>query len=208
MIRVCLLVLISLMTHDASASIVGSYLLSRGIFETKSIPYLPHRGTGAFDSYVTIELPYAPAKALRESVEKQTGVTLKNRGEAHITVITPPEYFETLRQYLMIEELDRMAISVSLQSARFMPVCLGRASATLNDNRESTYYVVLHAPEIVRFRLSVFKSFIKRGGDGSRFDPFAFYPHITLGFTSRDLHETDGVKKGHNSCVAGIRLTK
>ena len=33
-----------------------------------------------------------------------------------------------------------------------------------------------------------------------------FYPHITLGFTKRDLHFEDGVRKDKSTCVADLNL--
>jgi hypothetical protein len=43
-------------------------------------------------SHLAMNIPYIPVESLRKEVEKRLGSDLKNRGEAHITVITPPEY--------------------------------------------------------------------------------------------------------------------
>src|SRR4051812_31607633 len=41
--------------------------------------------------YIALPLLYPPAERLRQNLEKELSAALLNRGEAHITVVTPPE---------------------------------------------------------------------------------------------------------------------
>jgi len=56
------------------------------------------------------------------------------------------------------------------------------------------------------YRKEVQNLFISKGGEPVKFLPAKYFPHITLGFTKRDLHESDDVKKDRNSCVFDIKV--
>ncbi|MCU0428114.1 MAG: 2'-5' RNA ligase family protein [Candidatus Kapabacteria bacterium] len=171
----------------------------------QAAPFLVHTGNGAFDNYLAMNLPYPPAEALWKSLEKQFGTTLKNRGEAHITVISPPEFSNVLGKVLTIQEINDIALTMKIQNARFTPVCLGRAQVVLDGKAEQTYYVVVRSDDLLAIRRAIFEKFCAKGGEISLWDPHHFYPHITIGYTKQDLHEEgNGVRKGVNSCFCEI----
>lgn len=158
--------------------------------------------------YVMINIDYAPINALKQRVEMGYGVSLVDRGEAHITAITPPE-FEVLNQFLSANEINQFAfIEFGLQAINFKPLCVGEAIKTEGANRLTTYYVVIESQELIDFRKELHAAYVARGGHRSHFDPESYWPHITLGFTQQDLHLSDGVFKGENSCVLKIVLTR
>jgi 2'-5' RNA ligase len=119
---------------------------------------------------------------------------LKNRGEAHITVVTPPEW-KVLSQKLSIEEVHQWALDDKLHRAPYRPVCVG----TYKLKDDSTYFVVVESLALLRFRQKLKHEFDQRHGQGD-FDPEHFKPHVTLGFTHKDLHEQDGAQKDESSC--------
>jgi hypothetical protein len=178
-----------------------------------AVPFIPHSGAGAFDNYLTMNLPFAPVESLWKSLQhilqhilQQTlQKPLVNRGEAHITVITPVEFSTVLGNVMTMRNIDSIASAMNLQAARFTCACLGRAQITVNGAIEQTYYVVVQSDDIRAVRRAIFKHFVEQGGEPSLFDPERCYLHITVGFTKQDLHEeTHGVRKGANSCVADI----
>jgi hypothetical protein len=162
------------------------------------VPFVPHRDAGEHGSYLAVNLRFAEFAALRRGLEARLGQTLEHRGEAHITVITPVEFRQVLSPHLSIEEVE--AAAGAIQGARFAVVCLGRGQSAPDGRAGPTYYVVLDAPALVAARQRVFDLYVARGGEPSLFDPAAYHPHVTLGFTRRDLHVQDGVFKGRNSC--------
>lgn len=173
---------------------------------SKVVPFFAHQGSGAFDNYLAMNLPYPPAEALWKSLEKQLGAPLKNRGEAHITVISPPEFSGVLSKVLTMQEINEIAQVMNIQNARFTPLCLGRAQVTLGEKTEQTYYVVVYSEDLLAIRRAIFEKYRSKGGEPSLWDPVHFYPHITIGFTKQDLHEeANGVRKGVNSCFCEIR---
>lgn len=169
------------------------------------VPFLAHTGGGAFDNYLTMNLPYAPAEALWKALEQRLAKPLKNRGEAHITLITPPEYTSILSKVLSMQDINDIASRMNIQSARFTPVCVGRAEAVLEGKPEEAYYVVVRSEDLIAIRRAVFEKYVAKGGAPSLWDPLHCYLHITLGFTKQDLHEeVHGVRKGANSCFLDV----
>lgn len=144
--------------------------------------------------YVTVDLPYDPFRRLTESLETFEGIKLKTRGEAHITLITPPE-FDVLSKHLAESEIRHAFDAVALRPAE--PVCVGRGQV----GAAKTYYVVVKLASALRARELLAQKYKSRGGDGAQFKAAVFYPHVTLGFTDRDLHIQDGVVKDAKSCV-------
>ena len=182
-----------------------TFALSGADINPRQMSFLPHVGPGMYDNYVVVDLPYAPVRGLLRSVEKAFDVKLLSRGEAHITVLTPPEYWKVGR-HLPISQINDL-IATQVQQIRFDSLCLGRGRATIDGKEESTFFVVVRSPDLVRLRYEIQKAFLTAGGAASDFDPEEFFPHITVGFTKRDIHIDAGVIKDVRSCVANIVST-
>jgi len=58
----------------------------------------------------------------------------------------------------------------------------------------------------VDIRREIQKLYVKKGGVGALFEAEAFWPHVTVGFTYRDMFLEDGVFKGHNSCFGRVEM--
>lgn len=186
---------------------VADPTLSLQIHKSESVEFLSFNEPTQWGSWLQQNLPYAPAQQLTAQIESSYQVKLKTRGEAHITVITPVEYWNVLKPAgLTMEEINQAALKLKIQSAKFEVVCLGQGTASLDNKQERTYFVVVRSEDLVNIRKEIHRLFISKGGDRTKFNPLQYYPHITLGFTKRDLHESDGVIKDANSCIQGIRL--
>ncbi len=174
------------------------------VHKTSTVPFLSHTGAGKYQSYLAQNVPYEPIRALRDTLERVHGVALKHRGEAHITVITPPE-FERLASVLSIEEINTMAAPV-IQSLRFNLECVGQTTSELNAEKARTFYLVVKSPDIMELRLKIASEYRSRGGKPPAFLT-DYHPHITTGFTHRDLHASDGAVKNSASCVHPVTAT-
>jgi 2'-5' RNA ligase len=151
----------------------------------------------ASKNYISYDLEYKPFEEMRLKLEKDQAVKLKNRGEAHITLVTPPE-FEKLSQKLKPEEIHELAEKFLKTKPIYEKVCVGSGSLQIKSQAEKTFYVVIKSKELFKFRKKLAK-LAKISKD--QFDPNLFYPHVTLGFTERDLHFEDGVIKNEKSCL-------
>ena len=75
-----------------------------------------------------MNLPYAPVQKLYKQVEAFEGGRLKNRGEAHITVITPVEFWNVLKpQGLTMQEIQKIALAQKYKSLVLKFLVLARA---------------------------------------------------------------------------------
>lgn len=186
---------------DALAVQPKTLQISKKVFETSQLPFVSHKGAGEFDTALAMNVPYEPVKELRKQLESELGQKLKfftgweKEGEAHITVVTPPEYFHLLKDKISIEEIEKIARAHKIQNSSFEVVGLGSATREINGKPETTYFVMVRALNLSEIRKQIFRAFVKAGGNKNKWDPEQFYPHITIGYTERDLHESDGVLK-------------
>ena len=166
------------------------------------MPFVPHEGPGKFSNYLVLNLPYLPIKKIASKIEKAFELRLISRGEAHITVLTTPEY-GMIGKKLSMSEINKM-FKKTLQKARFEVLCLGSGKTLLSGEKASTFYVVVRSNDLLQARKSIYEKYISKGGDEMNFDPLEYYPHITVGFTHKDLHINHGVIKDVRSCVANL----
>ena len=173
----------------------------RNVAATETVPFLKHEEKGPFKSYLAMNLPYSEYSNIRESLEKKNGLKLTNRGEAHITVITPPEYDKVLSKKVSIQEIHKLAEKMNIQNSSYKNVCVGKGSAKVEGKDENTYFVVIHSDRLFEIRKAIKDLYISRGGKAADFNAENFYPHVTLGYTKRDLHAEDGVIKDESRCL-------
>lgn len=182
--------------------------LSRHVLDNTQIPFVSHSGPGAFDSYLTMNITFEPIKDLLDQFSATYERPLISRGEAHITVVTPPEFLILKKMGISISDIDGIARQRNIQSSRFEPICIGKGSAQIKRTVEETFYVVVKAEDLLAIRRDIFDLFQANGGTKDQFNPDSYFPHITLGFTARDLHESDGVIKDVKSCVKGLDISQ
>lgn len=174
------------------------------ITDGSSVEFIEHidaEDDAGFGNWLGMNLPFGPAQALLGTLESELGTSLMNRGEAHITVITPPEYVSVLRSHLSIEEIHQIARDMDIQGADVELVCVGRGQDEVDDRITQTYYLVVRSTQLLEIRREVFRRFTANGGEPSLFDPDSFWPHITIGFPETDIFS---VRKGTNSCWGAL----
>lgn len=177
------------------------------IKDTDSVEFESFSGTGEFDTWMQMTLPYPPMADLLNQVRRWEGIPLRNRGEAHITVVTPVEFWNALKPHgITVQAMDELAREMNIQASRFDVLCLGRGAVKIHGKLEKTYYVVVRSDDLIRIRKKIQELLVSQGGKPEDFEPLNYFPHITLGFTKRDLYESDGVKKDIQSCVHEIVL--
>ncbi len=183
------------------ASAQTELTLPTDIYHNEEQIFYSHSGDGAFDNALAMNIHYGPIQNLRQQMNKALGKELNyfktwnENGEAHITVVTPVEYFDVLKSKLNMKEIDGIAERYDIQSSRLTILGIGSAKVTIDAKNEETFFVIVDSADLRLIRQMIFYEFTRRGGDRSAFDPTWFFPHITIGYTKRDLHEADGVKK-------------
>lgn len=150
---------------------------------------------------LAMNIQYAPVLNLRNQVDKALGIRLnylrnwKPDGEAHITVITPPEFKNVLSKRLSMKEIAAIANEEKLQESDLNIKGLGCGQKTLQGDIDQTFFIIVESANLIKVRTRIYQEYLKAGGTQNAWDPNAYYPHITVGFTKRDLHEGDGIIK-------------
>ncbi len=129
-----LLLLISSSIAQAALSLP----LDKAVLNNQDMPFVSHRGEGRFDTTLAMNVQYAPVKALRDELTQALGYDLKfftlwqATGEAHITVLTPIEYFDKIKPFVSIERIEIIAQEMNIQNSEFDILGLGRGQASLS----------------------------------------------------------------------------
>ena len=184
------------------------FYIDQSVFDSEKLDFISHTGNGFYSNYLTMEIPFEPVRSVLNQLKAKTEKKLKNRGEAHITVLTPVEYNE-IKKYIDMNEINSIAIECDIQNSRFGILGIGKGE--IKDKKQGvmqTYFIVVESYNLLNIRVKILKKIMQNGGDISVFDPYDFYPHITLGFTHRDLHIQDGVVKDEGSVFEKIEVIK
>jgi hypothetical protein len=88
-------------------------------------------------------------------------------GEAHITVISPPEYEVFAKVNISIEDINTIATAHSIQASKFRVICLGKVE--LDEN--IVYQLIVSSPDLVDIRTKLFQLYWSKGGNTALFDP-------------------------------------
>lgn len=190
--------------------------ISRLGFDPLSEKFVAHK------DYVALNLPFAAFQSIYQKLNGRADVgPLVSRGEAHVTVLTPPE-FAALQGRVSMIEINHMFDEKQIELWRKSPtplmvgVCVGAGSALVDGKPEQTYFVVMRAEALVELRRQIARLAASRGGPGGAGGPIAgfagfvpehFYPHVTVGFSKIDLHEQNGVIKDEKSCRWPLEIT-
>jgi hypothetical protein len=154
--------------------------------------------------WVGIPMPFGPVEKIREELENRIGKKLQHRGEAHIAVITPPE-FRILAQTLKMNTIDKIVAKEGSMKAPIKVLCLKKVTAVLGNKTEESWFISVDSPELREFRNQVWRRFVANGGLPGDFVWKRWAPHITVGFTSRDLHDEDRISKEKADCAYELK---
>ncbi len=191
--------MISSLSYAATEVALSSKVIYNG-----ELPFITHHSNTPMDNALAMNIQYAPVKAVREQLSAYLSFPLKHftgwdaNGEAHITVITPPEYANTLKPYVSMERIEEITKQAGIQKSILDIIGIGSGDAIINNLHEQTYFLIVTSPELQNIRYQIYREYLRNGGPKDAWDPAHFYPHITIGYTSRDLFEADGVIKDAN----------
>ncbi len=153
--------------------------------------------------YIAKAIPYGPINKVKKLLETRLETTLQARPEAHLTLVTPPEYQE-LTKVLKRENILALADRMGIQKSSFSVPCLGKGTKVEGSSIMATYYLVVQDEALTAFRQALAEQFLAQGGKPGQFLPLQYHPHITVAFTKRDLHFEDGVVKDQKSCIFAV----
>lgn len=192
-------ILIALLLTDFSLSHSSTrILLPKDLFES-----VPFSSEYIEDGAIIRNINYKSINEVLIKLNELEKVKLESRGEAHITVITPPEakgWFNDHKgiNYLISPIELHHKYFKSLQKTKFEPICIGKQE---NKKGHKVFYIVVKSEDLFRVRREIHKELLMRSKFTDKkvfFKPENFYPHITIGYIGGDIH---GVSKGVDTCV-------
>lgn len=148
------------------------------------------------DKALAVNISYPEIRLAKSLIEKKLDIQLKSFkgwnafGEAHITVITPPE-MDILNKYVKESEINNIARNNKIQSSDIKLLAIGSGK---NDESE-TFFIIVKSENLLKIRQKISDLYVKRSKKVAKFNPNWFFPHITIGFTKKDLHEHNGIIK-------------
>jgi len=153
------------------------------------------------DNWLGMNVDFKPINELRTQIEQISQTPLISREEAHITVITPPEY-EKIKDKISMKDIESIAAEVDIQRSRWKPICVGSFTDSKSKSQvpSKTYYIVVESNSLLELRREVYRRYLAAGGNVSAFTPHHYFPHITIGYTEKDLYESDGAIKDTQTC--------
>lgn len=179
--------------------------LSAEMLENQTLPFIEHVGPvdDRFGTTLAMNVQYDPILSLRDQLREELKLVeplrfftgFAKNGEAHVTVVTPVEYHDKLRAFVAPERMNEIATRFDIQASELRVLGLGKGEAVLGNKQEQTYFVIVKAPNLLRIRRAIYREYIRNGGPKDGWNPDHFFPHVTVGYTARDLHEDDGILK-------------
>ena len=154
----------------------------------------------SFGNALALSIPYGAIVTLRKKIEKQIGKKLdyfkgwNPAGEAHVTTISPPEFVNVLRHGISMKRINEIAREQKIQKADVKLLSIGSGKKVINGKEEETFFVIVDSNSLRNIRFKIYKEFVANGGNAKSFDPSWFFPHITIGYTLKDIHEPDVLK--------------
>lgn len=189
------------------------------IFQNGELKAVVATGAGRFDNALAMNIRAEQFPGLRQKISEVIGRPLaffklwNPQGEAHITVITPVEYADILqgsdpkKPILSMDEIGAIAEAAGIQTSPIEILSLGSGKKLLDGKMEETFFLIVSSENLLKIRRDIHQAFVRKGGKPEAWDPDHFYPHITIGYTLRDLHEADGVLKDvANSCDSRFKV--
>jgi 2'-5' RNA ligase len=156
----------------------------------KPISFLFKQKTGCFGSYISLNISYTEVSNVFKQIQTAQR-NLKNRGEAHITLLTPPEFQNLFVKNKISMNRLREKINESFSAANISFTVESIGSGHIG--KLSTYFLIVRSNDLEKLRESLAE--LLPDNDRTEFLKTGFYPHITLGFNKRDLHISEGIRK-------------
>lgn len=182
--------------------------ISAEFLHASAVPFQPHAAAG-FGSYLAMDLNVTFLNPLIAELNATSSLSLKSRGEAHITVISPPEFNFGLKTVMTMDEINQIALELGIQNSKFRVACLARQSQMdlKLSKRYAVYNLIVDSPALFAIRNMIQEKYLEKGGDPSNFDSERFYPHITLAFEEHgDWFPEDQVFKTMRTCVSKVKM--
>jgi len=148
-----------------------------------------------YGTYLIHKVSFNPVNRIKKAIEKIKGIQLVDRGEAHITVVTPPEHdaIQKAVEGFSMERVERF-VRDKIQNLNWDTPGVGAARGLNPDGKYTeVYFLVARSSDLRMIRQEIAERFKI---PVEIFDPTKQDFHVTIGFTESDLH---GIPKNEST---------
>ncbi|KAI9469042.1 MAG: hypothetical protein EXX96DRAFT_590237 [Benjaminiella poitrasii] len=147
----------------------SSIIVDKRILNTKHVPFIEHPDGNS--SWLGITFDFQYVKPIFDLVNSTEEKPLLNRGEAHATVISPPEFAVLAKADITVDQMNEVAISHAIQSSKVDIVCLGKEDVVIQGQQRIVYQIIIKSKDLIKIRKRLFQLYVEKGGNTSLFDP-------------------------------------
>ncbi|MCJ8344814.1 hypothetical protein MJH12_04685 [bacterium] len=143
-----------------------------------------------YGTYLIHNVSLPSLQKLKNSIEIIKDLKLKSRGEAHITVLTPPEFNQIKKSHpnFSMEKVHDL-IKDRMQSLKWRSLGIGHQKGkNYKGIYSEVFFLVIESKDLRELRYEIKETF--QLSDQS-FNPDLQDFHITIGYTLSDLHNID-----------------
>ena len=157
-----------------------------------------------FGTYLIHKVNFAPANRIKKIIEKLKDLELTDRGEAHITVLTPPEH-DAIKAAIPEFSMEKVneAVKNWIQFTDWKVLGVGAARGQNFQNKYTEVYFLVVKSKELRFVRNLIARMYRI--PKNIFDPKKQDFHITLGFTESDMF---GIPKDGTSLDSDLTFEK
>jgi 2'-5' RNA ligase len=166
----------------------------------KTMPFVPHVSPKFYGTYLVYNVNFAPVNEIKRKIESATGLELIDRGEAHITVLTPPEH-DAIKKVIPEFSMDEINgyVSSFIQDIKWENMGVGTVKGKNHKDIYSEVFFLVVRSEGLRSLRRMIARMYQIPEDV--FDPEIQDFHVTIGYTESDLH---GVAKDATTLVKDL----
>lgn len=153
---------------------------------------------------LALDVPFSSVLKMKIELEEKLGISLKDRGEAHITLIRPIDAKILREGLLSAEDLQAFETCVNqpveISGIGTIPAgldAIGVQSYVEDENRQAaadpkfkpkgvTFFAIIRLPEGVQAKLDALIELVNKREPNPKKHATKVNPHVTIGFTLKD----------------------
>ncbi len=188
-----LITILLIWNTPAAAKTVKNIYLSKLVYKQVPFSRLYEQ-----DGALVKDVDFRSVNFVKKQIQKKLSIKLSDRKEAHITIITPPEFDgrfnpgkHGLHDVFTSKEINDHYSKVIKQS-KFRVECIGVQKKS--SEKKLVFFLIVKSNHLLNIRKHLAKEYYKRAkrkGIKAYFNPLKWDPHITIGFVNNDIHGVD-----------------
>ncbi|KAI7904555.1 uncharacterized protein BX663DRAFT_320855 [Cokeromyces recurvatus] len=143
--------------------------IDKRILNTEDLPFIEHSDGNS--SWLAMNFDFQYVKPIFDFLNTTHKVPLLSRGEAHITVISPPEFTVLATAGVTIDDLNKIAISDTIQKSKVEIICIGKEDVVIENKNRIVYQIIVKSSDLIGIRKKIFQLYARKDGNTALFDP-------------------------------------